>query len=183
MLTPYDYQFHIIGIILGLIISVIIFFKQIPSRHEKRMRINILATSLSVSLVALGVFLLLGDDFIGSPTQSIWGVDTFRPDISSWSALGTVYPVGIFLSVAGLLGVVMQIIGHKLKKDDARGYVTLAIVLMSIGIVFSFAHTPKYLVRQWRGMRRDSATYISIAIALVLMQQYAIEKHKQIKAI
>jgi len=102
LLSPHDFQLHFIGICLGFVISIILFLSQIKFKEEKLRRIDTIAQSISLAIIPLGFFLLLGDHMIGLPNEQR-GVTTFRPDNSNRASLGKVLPIGLFLSISGLI--------------------------------------------------------------------------------
>lgn len=178
MLSPFGYRFHIIGIMLAITMSLRLFLKKMPSRHERRMWINIIASSISLTMIPLGLGLLMGDHLVWLPTQSSRGVETFRPDISSWSRYGAVYPIGFYMAILGLLTFLIQRIRQRMDRPSGQWYLTLALIAIGIGLIRVFVNTPKYLVMQVGSMRWDVTTYLCIGIAALLLQQYMIEQHR-----
>lgn len=124
LISPYGFDFHPIGIVIGITIAVVSFMMTIPSRHEKKLWINVLSQAFCVSFIPFGLLLLMGDHFIGQPTTSIRGIETFRADISRWSELGSVYPIGAFVALLGTVGFFFQRRGHH-SKTQGTGYLTL----------------------------------------------------------
>lgn len=178
LISPYGYHFHIIGIMIAVVISLRIFLQKMPSRHERRVWINIIASSISLAMIPLGLWLLLGDKLIGLPTSSFRWMESFRPDISSRSAYGPIYPIGLFIAIIGWLWFITQRLGEKPKRPSGQWYFTLAMMTIAIGLIWTLVNTPKYLVLQTWVMRRDMTTYISIIIAVIFLQQYMIERHR-----
>ncbi len=178
IVSPYGYHFHIVGILIAIIISLRIFFKKIPSKHERRVRINVIASSISLSLIPLGIGLLMGDSLIGLPTDSRLGVESFRPDASRRSSYGNIYPIGLFIAITGLLTFVRQRISEHKTQPSGQGYLALAILTIAIAYIRTLVNTPKYLVMQVGPMRRDITTYVAIGIAMICTQRYINEKHK-----
>lgn len=70
LLSPYGYKFHFAGLLLGILIAIVIFLKNIKRIENKKIWMDILFFSLTLSLVPLGIFLLMGDNFIGTQTHS-----------------------------------------------------------------------------------------------------------------
>ncbi len=146
--SPYGYTFHFIGIIIAAAISVWLFLRKIPSRHERHVRIDIIASSITVALVPLGLGLLMGDTLIGMPTESRIGVESLRPDISARSTYAKVYPIGLFIAIIGLVTFIAHNIKTHHKKPSGQGYLTLGVATLLIGYTRIFVNTPKYLVFQ-----------------------------------
>jgi hypothetical protein len=172
ILTPYEYSFHIIGLVIGWAMMVYQFLKTIPAEHEQKMRMNIIAVSVCAGLIPLGIWLLLGDDVIGTPTLSMRGVETFRPDISQWSTLGSVYPVGILFTLTWLLGLVIHFVRR--STHPAQGYLTLGLVALCVAVIDTLIFQPQYGVMQLGDIRLNMTTYVSVGIALLLIHRYLV---------
>jgi hypothetical protein len=91
-LSPREYSFHFIGIMVGMLLSGILFLKAIPTRYEKQRRVDTLCHALMVSLIPLGIFLLLGDDLIGATTQGSFYISAMIAD-SAVAAYDKVIPL------------------------------------------------------------------------------------------
>jgi len=59
LISPYGYQFHFVGLLLGMFIAMAVFIKKIKRIENKKIWIDILFFSVALSLVPLGVFLLM----------------------------------------------------------------------------------------------------------------------------
>lgn len=177
-LSPHGYRFHIAGIIMWLTITIRLFLKQMPSRHERRIWINIIATSLSVALIPLGIGLLMGNHFVGLPTESMRWIETFRADISTRSDYGSVYPVGLMISALGVILFVIHRIGQHHNTNSPQWYITLALMACGISIINTYTNSAKYLVTYILNMRRDSIVYMSLLIGAILLQHYMVETHR-----
>lgn len=66
-LSPYGYDFSFVGIMFGSFVSVLLFLTQFRRNETKKVWIDILFFSFINALILLGIFLLLGDNFIGNP--------------------------------------------------------------------------------------------------------------------
>lgn len=97
-LSPHGYNFSFIGILLGCFVSILFFLRQFRRNETKKIWIDILFFSFCNAMIPLGVFLLLGDNFIGMPYWGALSVRALIPE-SELVKYGTVYPVGLFLSL------------------------------------------------------------------------------------
>jgi len=102
ILAPYDYKFNFAGVLLGILIALFIFFKNIKTIENKKIWIDIFFFAFSLSLIPFGVFLLLGDNFIGNSTSSFLGVKSLHSE-SQWNKFDAVLPIGLFLSLGSLI--------------------------------------------------------------------------------
>lgn len=70
LISPYGYKFHFMGMVIGMYIAISLFLKKIVRVENKKVWSDILFFSLGLSLVPLGLFLLMGDNFIGLSTNT-----------------------------------------------------------------------------------------------------------------
>jgi len=70
LISPYGYKFHFMGMLIGMYIAISLFLKKIVRVENKKVWSDILFFSLGLSLVPLGLFLLMGDNFIGVSTNT-----------------------------------------------------------------------------------------------------------------
>ncbi|MEI8090727.1 MAG: hypothetical protein WCG98_00220 [bacterium] len=92
LISPYGYKFHFVGILLGVVIAIAIFLRKIKRIENKKIWTDILFYSLTLSLVPLGIFLLMGDNFIGLSTTSALGMKALHSE-SQWNKFNFVYPI------------------------------------------------------------------------------------------
>lgn len=143
LLTPYGYKFHFTGILLGLTIAIVRFMKKQKRYENKRIRIDILFISLALAIIPLGIFLLLGDHFIGKPTDSLIGIKPLHPD-SELNKFSSVYPIGLFLSIGSLLVLLLFAILKKVKQRFGLGLLGFIGLLIMTNIVLLFQQYPRY---------------------------------------
>lgn len=129
LISPYGYKFHFMGILLGIYIAVSLFLKKIVRVENKKVRSDILFFSFALSLVPLGLFLLMGDNFTGLATTSWLGIKSLHSD-SSWNKFTLVYPIGLFLSIGSLIiTLVIKIIKKKRFGYGMAGFALLLVFL------------------------------------------------------
>jgi hypothetical protein len=92
-----------------------LFLRKIPRIENKKIWIDILFFAFSLSIVPLGIFLLLGDNFIGLPTTAGIGVKALHFE-SQLNKFDAVYPIGLFLSIGALLSTLTVWILKMTKK-------------------------------------------------------------------
>ncbi len=101
-LSPYGYNFHLVGVAFAAFVSILLFLKQFRRNETKKIWIDILFFSFINAIIVLGVFLVLGDNFIGKQYGGALSVRALIPE-STLVKYGSVYPLGIFLSLGALV--------------------------------------------------------------------------------
>lgn len=162
LLSPYGYKFHFVGLLIGIVIAIVIFLQKIRRIENKKIWIDILFYSITLSLVPLGVFLLMWDNFIGNTTTTWLGIKSFHSE-SQWNKFNLVYPIGIFLSLAALLvaGYIRVI-----KKRFGYGLLGFALLLVLIAIILLFQQYPRHGVVSIGSSVFDIKQYAALLIAL-----------------
>src|SRR5574344_1359293 len=102
LLSPYGYHFHFIGLVIGAAYAWRRFFKKIYMKSEAHKWVNVFFFAFAAALIPLGLFLLLGDTFVGKPTDSRFGVMALLND-SALTNYGHVLPLGVILSAIAFL--------------------------------------------------------------------------------
>ena len=162
LMSPYGYKFHFVGILIGMVISILIFLKKIKRLENKKIWIDILFYSVTLSLVPLGFFLLMGDNFIGNSTLSWLGIKSLHSE-SAWNKFNLVYPIGIFLSIWALLvaGFIRVI-----KKRFGYGLLGFSILLVVMAIILFFQQYPRHGVLAIGEAVFDIKQYAAILVAI-----------------
>lgn len=162
LLSPYGYKFHFVWLLVGIVIAIVIFLKKIKRIENKKIWIDILFYSITLSLVPLGLFLLMGDNFIGNTTTSRLGVKSFHSE-SQWNKFNLIYPIGVFLSLWALLVVgFIRII----KKRFGYGLLGFSLLLVIIAIVLFFQQYPRHGVISLGSVVFDIKQYAALLVAL-----------------
>lgn len=162
LLSPYGYKFHFVGLLIGIVIAIIIFLKKIKRIENKKIWIDILFYSLTLSLVPLGIFLLMGDNFIGNSTTTWLGIKSLHSE-SQWNKFNLVYPIGMFLSIGALLVVAFIRI---VKKRFGYGLLGFAVLLVVIAIILLFQQYPRHGVISLGAAVFDIKQYAALLVAL-----------------
>lgn len=162
LISPYGYKFHFVGILIGMVISILVFLKKIKRLENKKIWIDILFYSITLSLVPLGLFLLMGDNFIGNSTNSLLGIKSLHSE-SMRNKFNLVYPIGVFLSIGALLVVAWIRI---IKKRFGYGLLGFAILLLVIAIILLFQQYPRHGVISFGVAVFDIKQYVALFFAL-----------------
>ncbi len=171
IISPYGYNFHYIGLVSWFIVYLILFLKWVKNPTQRRKRIDIFFYSTAFSVIPLGIFLLLGDDFIGITTQSWIGIQAFT-DNSKLSKYSKVMPVGLFLSITWVISVVSTRIIKRYYKKAGIGYLGFAIMFFLVSMVFLFQQYPKHGVAQFFWLTVDIKHYYSRLITIICVYAY-----------
>lgn len=169
LISPYGYKFHFLGILLGLFISIYIFLKKIKRIENKKIWSDILFFSLTLSLVPLWLFLLMGDNFIGITTNSWLGIKSLHSD-SQRNKFNLVYPIGLFLSLLSLF-VVLFIKVIK-KKIFGYGMLGFAIILILMSIILLLQQYSRHMVFSSGTLMFDIKQYFAWFLAFICYLTY-----------
>lgn len=134
ILSPYGYRFNFVGVLVGCFLSMIIFLKGFRRNETKKVWIDIFFFGFINAVIALGIFLVLGDNFIGKEYTGALSITALRPE-SALVKFEGVYPIGIFLSVAALMiNVIISVRKLTIKKVwlGIWGFVLFFLVLIGI---------------------------------------------------
>ncbi len=175
ILSPYDFQFHFVGIVTGIAISIIMFLNTIKFKEEKLRRIETIAYATSVSFIPLGIFFLLGDNVIWQPNEQRW-IMTFSPENSKRNGFGRVLPIGLYLSIAWMLAAGLHTVMKQIYRNIKVGYLTLAILTILVNIALYFQQSPKYWVLGFSDITLDIKSYLSFVIVMICIQQFLLQK-------
>ncbi len=163
LISPYGYKFHFVGILMGIFLAIVIFLKKIKRIENKKIWIDILFYSITLSLVPLWIFLLMWDNFIWNPTSSRLGIKSFHSE-SQWNKFNLVYPIGIFLSLAGLLVVAYIRI---VKKKFWYGLLWFALLLLGLALILLFQQYPRHWVFSLWSLVFDVKQYAALFFAVL----------------
>ncbi|MFA6256313.1 MAG: hypothetical protein WC606_03950 [Candidatus Absconditabacterales bacterium] len=169
LLSPYGYKFHFVGILIGMFISISIFLKKIRRIENKKVWSDILFLSLTLSLVPLGLFLLMGDNFIGATTTSWLGIKSLHSD-SQRNKFNLVYPIGLFLSLGSLfIALFIKILK---KKKFGYGMLGFAIILIFISLILLLQQYSRHAVFSLGGITFDLKQYSAWILAIICYFTY-----------
>ncbi len=169
LLSPYGYKFHFMGLLIGMFISISLFLRKIARVENKKVWSDILFFSFGLSLVPLWIFLLMGDNFIGTTTTSRLGIKSLHSD-SQRNKFNLVYPIGLFLSLWSLFLVLyIKIIK---KKRFGYGMLGFALLLLLISIILLLQQYSRHMVFSWGTLMFDIKQYSALIVALISYLTY-----------
>lgn len=169
LISPYGYKFHFTGLLMGMFISTYIFLKKITRVENKKVWSDILFFSFALSLVPLWLFLLMGDNFIGTTTTSWMGIKSLHSD-SQRNKFNLVYPIGLFLSLWSLF-VVLYIKILK-KKKFGYGMLGFVFILILISLILLLQQYSRHMVFSWGTLMFDLKQYSALILALICYIAY-----------
>lgn len=149
-LSPYGYNFSLIGVVFACFSSVLIFLKQFRRNETKKIWIDILFFSFINAVIVLGLFLLLGDNFIGKTCDGMFGVTALTPD-SALVKYGHVYPIWIFLSCWALIINILITIWKFITKKVGLGIWGFILLFMLLLCILPFWNYPAHGVISFFG--------------------------------
>lgn len=169
-LSPYEFHFHFVGIVTGILIGWKRFLKSQP-RERYLQRHTIIFEALMIACLPLGIFLLFGDHFIGKPIEAGIFVSAIDP-VSKVAAYDTVIPLGIYFSFrAGFLYLLISIL-HTRKPNKYRVFLGFALFALGVGVLLIRQIYPRHLVMKRRSLTIDIKQYLCISIALLCLRQH-----------
>jgi hypothetical protein len=117
ILRPNQFRFDFVGILIALTLCLGNFFASIKRTENKKIRADMLFSGICNATIILGIFLTLGDNFVGKPTESIFAIRALHEE-SGLTKFDGVYPVGLFLSLGALVvNVIINLLKIILKKN------------------------------------------------------------------
>lgn len=171
LISPYGYDFHFVGILIGVIISLFIFFRNIKRDENKKIRIDILFFSSVLSLIPLGIFLVFGDNFIWKSNAGRFSVKPLTTQ-SELNKFGSVYPVWLFLSFMSIFVVIITSIIKKKRKRFGDGILGFVYLLLGMNIVFMFQQYPRYGIISIWWLTFDIKHYVSFFVIMFCLHLY-----------
>lgn len=169
LISPYGYKFHFVGMLVGMFISISIFLKKIVRVENKKVRSDILFFSLVISLIPLWLFLLMGDNFIGTTTSSWMWIKSLHSD-SQRNKFNLIYPIGLFLSL-GSLFIVIYIKSIK-KKRFGYGMLGFMILLIFVSLLMLLQQYSRHAVFSIGNIMFDINQYSAWIVACICYFTY-----------
>ena len=166
ILRPNNFDLHSVGILVAVVISLWAFFVGIKRTENKKIWADILFSASCNALILLGLFLTLGDTFIGKATDSVFAIRALQPE--SWlTKFDGVYPVGIFLSLGVLAADALVTFLKIVLKKNWLGMWGFLGILMVLNICFLFQQYPRHGLVHLVGMTRDIKQYLSLLLLIL----------------
>lgn len=178
LISPYGYKFHFIGILLGLGIAIRLFFKEIKRLENKKVYSDVFFFATTGALIPLGLFLLLGDDFIGKSTSSIRWVQALQSE-SALNKFSAVYPIWLVLSIGAAVLYVSMAIRKRITKQMGIGFLGFVYLIILLNIVLLYQQYPRYGIIPFGEYTLDIKQYASIIAIAICFRVY--RKRKKAK--
>ena len=169
--SPYGYHIHFVWLVVGFFIGIGKFLYSTKlETHIKRRSIWFFWTA--ASMIPLGLFLTLGDNFVGKPNPEwFFAVGALSPE-STLNDLGKVYPVGILLSLISLISIIIMYSLRKIGKIGRIWLMWFGLWSLLMHRVFTYQLYDKHLVMTAWWITRDIKNYILIASTLTIVYLY-----------
>ena len=165
MLSPQNFNFHFVGLLIATRICFTIFFSSIKRTENKKIRVDILFLSIANALIIFWLFLTLWDNFIWAPTESSFAIRALS-DNSALTKFDWVYPIGLFVSFWVLIvHIIISLLSIILKKNWLWMW-WLIWILIVFNIVFLFQSYPRHWLITLFWTSLDIKQYISF-IAII----------------
>lgn len=168
ILSPKNFELHYVGLLITAIIGLGVFFGSIKRTENKKIRADIFFSSFCNALIVLGIFLTLGDTFIGKPTDSIIAIKALQEE-SGLTKFDGVYPIGLFLSVGALIIHIAITFLKIFTKKNGRGLLGMIAVIILLNVCFLYQNYPRYGLISIGNTTRDIKQYLSVATIILLM--------------
>lgn len=166
ILSPQNFNFHFVGILLAFWICLYVFFFGIKRTENKKIWADIIFLSIANALIIFWIFITLWDTIIWKPTDSVFAIRALS-DNSALTKFDWVYPIWLFISFWVLvIHVLVSILSIVLKKNWLwmRWLVGILIVL---NIVFFFQSYPRYWLISILWTSFDIKQYVSLIMIII----------------
>ncbi len=171
IITPYWYNFHFIWVSIGLIIALLLFLKTVSIKAEKYKRIDVFFYSFILSVVVLGFFLTLWDNFIWRDTKSMIWISALKADSELFKS-NKVHPVGIYLSFVSIFTFWFTFFANYVFKKQGIWIIWFVVFLFLINFVFIFQQYPRHLVRSFGDFILDVKNYSTVIFIIFILFYY-----------
>jgi len=178
LISPYGYKFHFIWIIIWLWIAMRLFFKKIKRLENKKVYSDVLFFAMTGSLIPLGLFLLLGDDFIGKSTNSIRGVQALQSE-SALNKFSAVYPIWLVMSIGAAVIYTLMAIWKRITKQIGIGFLGFVYLLILLNIILLYQQYPRYGIIPFGEYTLDIKQYISLIAMVISFRVYRKRKNER----
>jgi len=145
LLSPYDYRFSFIWVSLWLLLVIFVYLLSLQYIQERKKWFDVFFFSITLSLIVIGPFLLLWDNFYGTVTNSIFWVTPFTPD-TQIPYTTPIWPVGMFVSILWIvLYILWKILLFITKKPGVTLYL-LPLLFIGFAYIFTFQQYSKHFL-------------------------------------
>ena len=165
ILSPQNFNFDFVGLLIATWICFRIFFTSIKRTENKKIWMDILFFSIANALIIFWIFLTLWDSVIWNPTNSIFAVRALT-DNSALTKFDGVYPVWLFISFWVLIVHIIISMLNIIFKKNWFWIWWIIWILMVFNIVFLFQSYPRHgLIALW-WISLDIKQYLSFIVII-----------------
>ena len=169
--SPYGYTFHLVWAIIGIVISMGLFYQHIETPTGKAKWTDSLFTATSLWLIPLGIGLLLWDQFIGLATEWSFYISAMHAE-SLVAVYDKVLPLWLLLSVIGLVWYGFSILLRNRNTRPWWWYLAFALLALALWGLIAFQQYPRHLVMALGDIRIDIKHYVLLIVSLLLARKY-----------
>lgn len=161
ILSPKNFDFHFVGLLIATWISLTVFFSSIKRTENKKIWADILFVSFANALIVFGIFLTLWDTVVWKPTDSIFAIRALT-DNSALTKFDGVYPIWLFLSFWTLIIHIIISLSSIISKKNWLWMWWLIWILVIFNIMFIFQSYPRHWIITIFDASFDIKQYISL---------------------
>ena len=166
ILSPQNFNFHFVGLLLATWICLAIFFSSIKRTENKKIRADIIFLSIANALIIFWIFITLWDSVIWKPTGSIFAIRSLT-DNSALTKFDGVYPVWLFISFWVLIIHILVSVFSIILKKNGLWMWWLIWILIVFNIAFLFQSYPRYWLISIFWTSFDIKQYVSFFIIII----------------
>lgn len=165
ILSPQNFNFHFVWLLIATRICSIIFFSNIKRTENKKIWIDILFSSIANALIIFWLFLTLWDTVIWKQTDSMFAIRALT-DNSALTKFDGVYPVWLFISFGTLIiHFIITVLSIIIKKNWLWMWWIIWILIV-LNISFIFQAYPRYGVISLLWISFDIKQYLSFLMII-----------------
>lgn len=180
LISPYWYKFHFAWILIWIMIAFKIFFKKIKRNENKKIRIDIFFYSIWLSMIPIGIFLLLWDNFIGKSCHEFICIKPLNIE-SELNKFNWVFPAWLFISIWAFISVFLTWMLRRKKQQFWLWIIWFIILIIITNIVIMvFQNYPKYWTISIQWIIFDIKQYVSFIAIMMLIYSQQKRKRDQI---
>lgn len=143
ILSPYNYSFHILGVVVGFAIALLLFLRSSSGSFEKRQWIDTLFYATAMSTIAFGFFALLWDTIIGKQTVERYGLENiFHKESATYNYVKT-HPIWIYISIASMISLMISYFFHQIIRKYGTWIIWFLSLLLWLNIIYMLVDYPR----------------------------------------
>ena len=165
ILSPQNFNFHFVWLLIAWWISISLFFSSIKRTENKKIWADIIFLSLANALIIFWIFITLWDTVIWKPTDSIFAIRALS-DNSALTKFDWVFPIWLFISFGVLIiHIIVSLLSIILKKNWLWMW-WLIWILIVLNIAFLFQSYPRYWLISLFWTSLDIKQYMSFIVII-----------------